>query len=160
MNDLCIKGVNLFENYSSPVEEAVCKMSSERTSGFINRMLEKLPEMHIRGYNYCGPNTNLKSRLARGELGVNKLDYACMEHDIAYAESDDLNSRCVADKVLILRAIRRIYEKDSQIGERFAALLISWLISVKLILCKIELFIVGVRKCLAMKLKKKSRENI
>lgn len=129
--------------------------------GFIDRMLEKLPEIHIRGYNYCGPNTNLQSRLAHGEVGINELDCACMDHDIAYAESSDLNSRCRADKVLILRAIRRIYAKDSKIGERFTALLISWLIGVKLILCKIELVINNVRKCLkAMKTNKKSGENV
>lgn len=132
-----------------------------KSSGFIDRMLEKLPEISISGYNYCGPNTDLRTRLARGEVGVNELDCACMEHDIAYAESNDLNSRCIADKVLILRAIRRVYAKDSQIGERFAALLVSWLISVKLLFCKMELFIGSVRKSLAVKFKqKKSSENI
>lgn len=135
-------------------------MVSKHKLGFIDRMLGKLPEIHIRGYNYCGPNTDLKSRLSRGVVGINKLDCACMEHDIAYAESIDLNSRCIADTVLILRAIRCIYAKDSQIGERFTALIISWLISVKLILCKIELLFDNVRKCLALKLKKNSRENI
>lgn len=136
-------------------------MSSKHKLGFIDRMLEKLPEIHIRGYNYCGPNTNLKSRLARGVVGINKLDCACMEHDIAYAENSDLKSRCMADKLLILSAIRRVYAKDSQIGERFAAMLISLLISVKLFLSKMELFIDSVGKCcLALKCKKKSRENI
>lgn len=136
-------------------------MSPKRKIGFIDRMLEKLPEIHIRGYNYCGPNTNLNYRLARGEVGINKLDCACMEHDIAYAENSDLKSRCIADKLLILRAIRRIYAKDSLIGERFAAMLISWLITVKLFLGKMELFIDSVGKCcLAFKFKKKSRENI
>lgn len=112
---------------------------------FIDRMLEKLPEIHIIGYNYCGVNTNLKSRLQRGDVGINKLDCACMDHDIAYADSIDPNSRCIADKVLILRAIRCIYARDSQIGERLAALLVSWLISVKLFLCKMGLFIDSVR---------------
>lgn len=135
-------------------------MSSKRKLGFIDSLLEMLPEIHIRGYNYCGPNTNLKRNLARGEVGINKLDCACMEHDIAYEESNDLNLRCIADKVLILRAFKRIYAKDSEIGERFVALLISWLISAKLILCKMELIVGSVRKCLAMKFKKKSRENI
>lgn len=84
-----------------------------------------------------------------------------MEHDIAYTENTDLKSRCVADKLIILRAIRRVYAKDSQIGERFTAMLISWLISVKLFLGKMELFIDSVGKyCLALKFKKKSRENI
>lgn len=121
-------------------------MASKRKLGFVDRIVGKLPKMHIKGYNFCGPNTDLESRFARGELGVNKLDWACMEHDIAYAESGDLNLRCAADKILVLKAFRRIYAKDSQIGERFVALLVSSLISVKFILGKAELFIKGARK--------------
>lgn len=122
------------------------KMSSKRKFGIIDRIIEKLPQIHIRGYRYCGPNTNLKIRLACGERGINKLDCACMEHDIAYAVSNDLKFRCVADKLLILRAIRCIYAIDSQIGERFAALIVSWLMSIKLVISKIELFFINVRK--------------
>lgn len=134
-------------------------MVSKRKLGCIDRMLEMLPEIHIAGYNYCGPNTNLTSRFEHGEPPVNKLDFACMQHDIAYNVNHDVYSRCIADKVLILSAIRRIYATDSQIGERFTALLIAWLMSVKLFMCKVELFIRYVRKCLPAKLKKKSKEN-
>lgn len=130
-------------------------MTSKRKIGFFDRMLEKLPEMHIRGYNYCGPNTDLEYRLAHEVPGINELDRACMEHDIAYSESDDLKSRCKADKKLILNAIRRIYAKDSQIGERFAAFLISWLICVKLFLGKIEIFFDSLRTYFSSKKGKK-----
>lgn len=105
----------------------------------IDRIIGKLPEIHVSGYNYCGPNTDLSTRLRCGVPGVNKLDCACMEHDIAYAESIDLNSRCKADKLLVLKAFKRIYAKDSQIGERLIAMLVSGLISIKLLLCKAEL---------------------
>lgn len=114
-------------------------MSSKRKIGFIDKIVGKLPEIHIIGYNYCGPNTNLLTRLARGEQGINELDYACMVHDIAYAESKDLKSRYNADKLLVSKAIKRIYAKNSKIGERFAALIVSGLIGVKLIISKIEL---------------------
>lgn len=124
-------------------------MSTKR--GFIDSLIEKLPEMHVSGYNYCGPNTNLTARLTCGDLGVNELDCACMEHDIAYAESNDLKSRCKADTLLILRAFRRIYANDSQIGERFTAILVSGLISVKLFFSKIELCISCIRKRLNVK---------
>lgn len=124
--------------------------------GFIDRMLEKLPEIHIRGYNYCGPNTDLTNRLACGDSGVNKLDCACMEHDIAYSESSDLESRRKADKLLVLRAIKRVYAKDSKIGERFTAMLVSGFICIKLFLSKIELCINSVRKCLVVKSKDKT----
>lgn len=28
-------------------------------------------------YNFCGPGTNLEARLARGDVGINKLDECC-----------------------------------------------------------------------------------
>lgn len=121
-------------------------MSSKRKFGFIDSIIEKLPEIHIKGYNFCGCNTDLKNRLARGELGINKLDLACMEHDIAYAESKDLISRCKADKQLISKAIRCVYAKDSQFGERLVALFVSGLITIKLLLSKVELLIDRFRK--------------
>lgn len=129
-------------------------MSSRRKLGFVDRILEKIPQIHLSGYRYCGPNTDLKNNLARGELGVNELDCACMEHDIAYAESDNLEFRCTADKLLILRAIRRIYACDSRIGERFAALLVAVLISIKFTITNVELYIAKVRKCIAVKFNK------
>ena len=42
--------------------------------------------MHIPGYQYCGPETKLRERLAREDPGVNELDRACKEHDIAYSK--------------------------------------------------------------------------
>lgn len=125
-------------------------MAHERKFGLIDRIIEKLPAMHFRGYRYCGPNTNLAARLARGEHGINELDCACMDHDIAYAESKDLKSRCIADKLLFLRAIKRVFAKNSKIGERFAALIVSLLIGVKMTFGRIELCF---RKCFAMKTK-------
>lgn len=135
-------------------------VKSKHEIGFIDRLLENMPEIHIRGYNYCGPNTDLAPRLAHGEPGINKLDCACMEHDIAYTESCDLNTRCVADKLLIMKAIKCVYARDSQIGERFAAMLVSGLIGVKLMLGKTELYINKVRRCLTMKKKKIEKKNI
>lgn len=138
--------------------ECVCdrqnkKMSSKRKYGFIDRIIEKLPEMHLIGYRYCGPNTNLADRLARGEHGINQLDCACMEHDIAYAESDDIELRCEADKLLVLKAFKRIFAKESRIGERFAAYIVAWLIGTKIILGKIEICIR--RCCVALKSRQK-----
>ena len=98
--------------------------SSSSTSCFIDRFIEKLPEIHVIGYSYCGPNTDLAKRLAQGVEGVNELDCACKEHDIAYAENKDLKIRYNADKKLFLKAFIRIYVKDSRIGERFIIILV------------------------------------
>lgn len=124
---------------------------------FVNQFVEKLPEIHIKGYSYCGPNTNLDIHIAQGEAGVNELDYACKEHDIVYADSEDFKMRYNADKILVLKAIRRVIAKDAQIGERFSALVVSSFISMKMILSKIEMYIKKkIKNCLARKSKKHS----
>jgi hypothetical protein len=41
-------------------------------------------EKHIPGYNFCGPGTQVKERLERGDMGVNDLDNACRLHDVEY----------------------------------------------------------------------------
>lgn len=105
--------------------------------GIIDRILEKLPEIHIMGYNYCGPNTDLGKHLTP----KNELDCACQVHDFDYAESEDLEWRFIADKKLLLKAIKRIYVKESQFGERIAALIVSCLISIKMCFSKIEIWI-------------------
>lgn len=126
-------------------------MTCKRKSGFIDRFVESLPEMHIWGYRYCGPNTNLKSRLATNEPGINELDCACKDHDIAYNESSECEWRYNADKLLVFRAIRRVYAKNSRIGERLAASLVTMLISIKMVFSKIEFYVNQARKCLVSK---------
>ena len=88
----------------------------------LNRAINALPfELHIPGYQFCGPGTHLEKRLARGDQGINLLDAACREHDIAYSRSNDLVERHAADKILAKKARRRIVARDSTLGERAAA---------------------------------------
>ena len=54
--------------------------------GLFNIVLSNLPaELHIPGYQFCGPGTKLAERLSRGDSGINPLDSACKEHDIVYS---------------------------------------------------------------------------
>lgn len=133
--------------------------SSKRKFSLIDCIIEKLPEIHFMGYQYCGPNTNLNDRLARGEHGINHLDWACMDHDFAYAESKDIESRCEADKLLVLKAFKRIFATDSRISERFAALIVVLLIGTKIFLAKIEIYIRRYCCCLTLKSRKKQSEE-
>ena len=88
--------------------------------GLLNRAINALPfELHIPGYQFCGPGTRLQKRLEREDRGINPL--ACRDHDIAYSRSDKLADRHVADRVLGDRARKRITAKDSTLGERAAA---------------------------------------
>lgn len=91
--------------------------------GVLNTLINKLPvELHIPGYQYCGPGTKLQKRLARGDPGRNPLDRACKAHDIAYSQSSDLAHRHRADQELASAAWARAKSGDSSIGERIAAL--------------------------------------
>lgn len=88
----------------------------------LNRAIDILPiELNVPGYQYCGPGTNLKLRLARGDPGVNKLDAACKLHDIAYSKYSDSKNRAVADKELAERAWERVKASDSSFGEKATA---------------------------------------
>jgi len=90
--------------------------------GLLNNVINALPfELHIPGYQFCGPGTHLEKRLARGDRGVNPLDAACREHDIAYSHSNDLAERHVADRILAEKARKRIIARNSTLRERAAA---------------------------------------
>ncbi|XP_044736987.1 uncharacterized protein LOC123298951 [Chrysoperla carnea] len=96
------------------------KINSGR--GFVNSIINSLPfELHVPGYQFCGPGTDLKTRLARGDQGINKLDSACKNHDIAYSKYKDLNNRHKADLELADKAWSRVKSTDAGFGERAAA---------------------------------------
>jgi len=69
-------------------------------------MKTKYGELHLPGKNYCGPLTRLDIRLNEndipkpGEEPTNKVDEACLRHDIAY-RNKDVRSRQKADINLI-----------------------------------------------------------
>ena len=94
--------------------------------GVLNTLINKLPvELHIPGYQFCGPGTRLNKRLARGDRGINPLDAACKSHDIAYSQHQDLRRRHEADKTLSEFAWQRFRSKDAGVGEKAAALAIT-----------------------------------
>ena len=84
-------------------------MSRDQTDGdLINVFNTILPfEKHLPGMRYCGPGTNLTSRLypdgtpRSGCEPVDRVDEAAMKHDIEYAIHKDRRHRLEADKVMI-----------------------------------------------------------
>lgn len=110
----------------------------KKGSGFINSLIDKLPfELHIPTYQYCGPGTNLKKRLARGDPGINPLDAACKQHDIAYSNSKDDNDRYLADTELQDKAVLRTFSKDASLSERATALGVATAMKAKRTVSKI-----------------------
>ncbi|KAK9703586.1 Phospholipase A2-like domain [Popillia japonica] len=126
------------------------KKLRRKGGGLLNTLINKLPvelhipgysfcgpgtELHIPGYSFCGPGTKLRERLERGDKGVNLLDAACKEHDIAYSSSRNLSNRhvadeklyqkAVADEKLYQKAVERFKSKDASVGERLAASVVA-----------------------------------
>ena len=99
----------------------------KKGKGVINTLLNKIPipEMHLSlpkdvkseniengsfnntgKYSYCGPGTKLDKRVTQGYKGLNDLDKACLNHDIAYDEHKDTQQRNIADNELAQEANR------------------------------------------------------
>lgn len=102
-------------------------------SGIVNSLINKLPaELHLPGYEFCGPGTFLHQRLSRGDLGKNGLDRACKEHDIAYAlNKENLNERHKADNLLQKAAWKRVKSSDANLSEKTAALMVAGIMAGK-----------------------------
>lgn len=102
------------------------KIKSNSGTGLLNTIINSLPvELHLPGYQYCGPGTNLERRLALGQTGINGLDSACRDHDIAYDKSNSLTARSAADSILEERAWNRVRAKDADYKEKAAAWLVT-----------------------------------
>lgn len=81
---------------------------------------------------FCGPGTKLAKRIARGDKGINPLDSACKEHDIAYSENqNNIEARNKADVLLANKAWERVKSSDAGIGEKVAALAVTNIMKVK-----------------------------
>lgn len=90
--------------------------------GLLNTLINNLPfEAHLPGYNFLGPGTKLRKRLARGDKGINKLDEAAKRHDIAYSKNKDVEKRHEADRELAEEAWNIVKDSDSSFGEKAAA---------------------------------------
>ena len=86
-------------------------------------------EFHWPGYQYMGPGTHLKKRLARGDPGINRLDRIAKAHDIDYDKAKDLKDKWEADRKMIAkieklpgrktlteRIVRRIIKTKLRLG--------------------------------------------
>ena len=55
------------------------------------------------GYQYMGPGTHLKKRLARRDPGINRLDRIAKAHNIDYDKAKTLKDKWVADRKMIAK---------------------------------------------------------
>ena len=86
-------------------------------------------EFHWPGYQYMGPGTHLKKRLARGDPGINRLDRIAKAYDMDYDKAKDLKEKWQADRKMIAkidklpgrkslteRIVRRILKTKLRLG--------------------------------------------
>ena len=74
----------------------------------IQKKIEKLGiEFHpfslskLKRYQYLGPGTFLKKRLARGDPGINRLDRIAKQHDIDYSNASNIRDKWKADQKMV-----------------------------------------------------------
>ena len=60
-------------------------------------------EFHWPGYQYMGPGTHLKKRLACGNPGINRLDRIAKVHDMDYHKAKTLKDKWAADRKMIAK---------------------------------------------------------
>lgn len=113
-------------------KKIAAKRKRSAGKGLVNTLINKLPfEMHIPSYHYCGPGTKLNERLAHNDQGINELDRACRQHDIAYTLANDQRRRNMADEVLAKAAWQRVKASNTGIAERLTALGVAGLMKAK-----------------------------
>lgn len=97
-----------------------------------NSLINKLPwEMHLPGYQFCGPGTKLDKRIRHGDKGINQLDAFCKKHDIAYLKNKSLENRHIADWILQNEAWNRVKAKDAKFNEKINAWLVTTAMKLK-----------------------------
>ena len=69
-------------------------------------------EWHWPGYQFMGPGTKLKERLAKGQQGINRLDAIARQHDIDYSQSKSLKEKWKADDKMI-RSVNKLPGKKT-----------------------------------------------
>ena len=81
---------------------------TRQSGGNIQKKIEKLGiEFHPfsiskrKWYQYLGPGTFLKKRLARGDPGINRLDRIAKQHDIDYSNAKNIRNKWKADLKMV-----------------------------------------------------------
>jgi hypothetical protein len=87
-------------------------------------------ELHIPGYQFCGPGTKYEQRIAQGQRGINVLDEACREHDAAY-NNKDVSVRKKADVDLYTKAFDIAKDRNQSLKLRGTAWLTGSIIRSK-----------------------------
>lgn len=108
-----------------------CEFSEENIVK--QKLKNKSFEFHIPGYNYCGPGTNILYRLHNNIQPVNKVDQACMRHDINYMLSKTGITNITKSDIEFLNDLDKI-KKDIGLYESLVLFFVKKIIKIKIIL--------------------------
>ena len=120
-------GKGMFNSLFNTVGKIMPEMHLKHSTG------EKVPNGSFNNkqtYSYAGPFTRLEQRLAEGYQGVNDLDKAAKEHDIAYHKYKEAETRHIHDNILADKAIQ-IANNTSDLQERKDASYVSGIMEAK-----------------------------
>tara|TARA_A100001015_G_scaffold308980_1_gene407557 strand:+ start:235 stop:597 length:363 start_codon:yes stop_codon:yes gene_type:complete len=87
-------------------------------------------EIHIPGYNYCGPGTNFINKTKNKITPINSLDLCCFKHDETYINNNYTFSK-ESDKEFI-RCSKNVFKTTSDKKEKKWAFLAIYAFRVKL----------------------------
>ena len=94
----------------------------EEKDSVLDNLIDLLPfEMHVPGYKFCGPGIKLAARIQRGDIGINPLDEACRQHDLAY--NNPSSNRRQADRILAEYAFSSMLARETPPDERTVAMM-------------------------------------
>ena len=130
--------------------------ASKEENSVLDALIDLLPfELNLPGgYEFCGVGTHLDERLQLGDQGINPLDKACLQHDLAYNSDKD---RRKADRILADKAFARMLSFDAEPSERTAALVTDCCMVSKI---TFEKFFDRIQKLIGINKKKNKNVNI
>ena len=83
-------------------------ISNKEGKGVADTIIDKMPEMHMPGYNFLGPGTKLNKRLDKNNKPlahsepINELDAIALNHDVCYSKNKSFkNKNRICDKQML-----------------------------------------------------------
>ena len=128
----------------------------EEKDSVLDNLIDLLPfEMHVPGYKFCGPGTKLAKHIQRGDIGINPLDEACRQHDLAY--NNPSSNRRQADRILAEYAFSRMLAGETPPDERTVAMMTACCMVSKI---TFEKFFSRIKKVIKKRNKKNNKSKI
>ena len=107
-------------------------ISAKEGKGLADKLINKMPEMHLPFHNYTGPFTKLNKKLdssdkpKQGYEPYNQVDKISMLHDICYRDTPkfkDKNKICDKEMLKNLREMNQLVLENGLIKNLFRGLL-------------------------------------